>query len=64
MFTGIIKKTGKVFKVEKKNKGYEIEVLSNLVFIKKDMEKWQMQFLIKSLNYKKTFNFFCILQNF
>ena len=37
MFTGIIKKTGKVFKVEKKNKGYEIEVLSNLVFIKKDI---------------------------
>ena len=37
MFTGIIKKTGKVFKVEKKNKGYEIEILSSLVFIKKDI---------------------------
>jgi riboflavin synthase len=37
MFTGIIKKTGKVFKVEKKNKGYEIEILSSLLFIKKDI---------------------------
>ena len=37
MFTGIVKKTGKVFKIEKKNKGYEIKIFSNLVFIKKDI---------------------------
>jgi riboflavin synthase len=37
MFTGIIKNTGKVLKILKKNKGFELEIYSNLTYSKKDI---------------------------
>ena len=37
MFTGIIKNTGKVLKIFKKNKGFELEIYSNLTYSKKDI---------------------------
>ena len=37
MFTGIIKKTAKVISNAKKNKGYELVLLSNLKCKKKDI---------------------------
>ena len=37
MFTGIIKNKGKVVSIVKKNKGYEVKIISNLVFSKKNI---------------------------
>ena len=37
MFTGIIKKKGKVVSIVKKNRGYELKINSNLVFSKKNI---------------------------
>jgi Riboflavin synthase alpha chain len=37
MFTGIIKKTGKVVSISEQNKGFVLEIFSNLPHSKKDI---------------------------